>query len=152
MLLLERVPHHRNIVAENGVHLELDSASFAPRWNAGWRKGRTGPVIGFKVGSREEVDRIYAELTAAGHVGLQPPYDAFLGRALRDRGGSGSQRRRRDEPVRSSAAHAASGAEPVVSLRAARRIHSGAAPIPSAQSVSARRSAFVSRASACRDT
>jgi uncharacterized glyoxalase superfamily protein PhnB len=25
------------------------------------------------------VDRIYAELTAAGHAGQQPPYDAFWG-------------------------------------------------------------------------
>ena len=36
-------------------------------------------VVGFSVASREEVDRLFAELTAAGHEGLQPPWDAFWG-------------------------------------------------------------------------
>jgi catechol 2,3-dioxygenase-like lactoylglutathione lyase family enzyme len=36
-------------------------------------------VIGFEVGSRERVDAIYAEMTAAGYRGLQPPYDALWG-------------------------------------------------------------------------
>jgi hypothetical protein len=31
------------------------------------------------VASREAVDKKYAELTAAGHNGCQPPYDAFWG-------------------------------------------------------------------------
>jgi hypothetical protein len=36
-------------------------------------------VLGFKVESRERVDEIYADLTAAGYRGQQPPYDAFWG-------------------------------------------------------------------------
>ena len=36
-------------------------------------------VLGFKVGSRERVDEIYADLVAAGYRGQQPPYDAFWG-------------------------------------------------------------------------
>jgi catechol 2,3-dioxygenase-like lactoylglutathione lyase family enzyme len=73
------VPHHRNIRNENGMDLELDSTTFTPQWNQGWGKGRTGAVIGFKVATRDEVDRLYAELIAAGHTGQQPPYDAFWG-------------------------------------------------------------------------
>jgi hypothetical protein len=34
-------------------------------------------VIGFEVGSRERVDAIYAEMTAAGYRGLQPPMMRF---------------------------------------------------------------------------
>lgn len=35
--------------------------------------------MGFRLSSRPAVDRVYAELTGAGHRGLQPPYDAFWG-------------------------------------------------------------------------
>jgi hypothetical protein len=36
-------------------------------------------VLSFKVGSRERVDEIYADLVAAGYWGQQPPYYAFWG-------------------------------------------------------------------------
>jgi uncharacterized glyoxalase superfamily protein PhnB len=68
-------------VAE-GIDLDLDSTAFAQIWNTGWR-GRTDlagrVVVGLRVASREEVDRLYGEMTAAGHHGLQAPYDAFWG-------------------------------------------------------------------------
>jgi catechol 2,3-dioxygenase-like lactoylglutathione lyase family enzyme len=73
--------HHVN--ARSGeVDFELDSTAFAQVWNQGWRsrddlKGRV--VLGFRVVSREGVDEVYADLTAAGYVGLQPPHDAFWG-------------------------------------------------------------------------
>ncbi len=73
--------HHVN--ARSGeVDFELDSATFAQVWNEGWRgradlKGRI--VLGFRVTTREAVDEVYADLTAAGYVGLQPPHDAFWG-------------------------------------------------------------------------
>jgi uncharacterized glyoxalase superfamily protein PhnB len=65
-----------------GLHFDIDSTTFAQRWNTGWRDredlaGRV--VVGFHVASREEVDRLYGEMTAAGHRGLQAPYDAFWG-------------------------------------------------------------------------
>ena len=65
-----------------GLHFDIDSTAFAQRWNTGWRgredlAGRV--VVGFHVASREEVDRLYGEMTAAGHRGLQAPYDAFWG-------------------------------------------------------------------------
>jgi len=73
--------HHVN--GQSGeVDFELDSTAFAQVWNQGWRgrgdlKGRV--VLGFRVGSREAVDEVYADLTAAGYAGLQPPHDAFWG-------------------------------------------------------------------------
>jgi uncharacterized glyoxalase superfamily protein PhnB len=36
-------------------------------------------VLGFEVADRAAVDTIFEALTAAGHRGLQPPYDAFWG-------------------------------------------------------------------------
>jgi len=70
-------PHHRSANTPGGLDFDLDSAAFAREWNEGSR----GPacVIGFKFATRDEVDGIYADLTAAGYRGQQPPYDAFWG-------------------------------------------------------------------------
>lgn len=73
--------HHASAV-EAGSDLDLDSAVFSQLWNKGWagRKDLAGRVVvGFSVASRADVDRIYGEMTAAGHRGLQPPWDAFWG-------------------------------------------------------------------------
>jgi len=76
--------HHVNATAGDvgGKRLEIDSAAFAPHWNAGWR-GRSDlagrVVVGLSVPTREDVDRLYAEVTSAGHRSLQPPWDAFWG-------------------------------------------------------------------------
>ncbi|MDY7105570.1 MAG: VOC family protein [Actinomycetota bacterium] len=71
-------PHHRNTGSAEGIDIDLDSDEFAAVWNEGW-PGGGGIVLGFRVGSREEVDRLYEDLTAAGYTGQQPPYDAFWG-------------------------------------------------------------------------
>jgi catechol 2,3-dioxygenase-like lactoylglutathione lyase family enzyme len=71
--------HHRTASAPEGVDFDLDSAEFAVQWDQGWPEGRTGPVIGFRVATREAVDATYADLTGAGFAGQQPPYDAFWG-------------------------------------------------------------------------
>jgi catechol 2,3-dioxygenase-like lactoylglutathione lyase family enzyme len=72
--------HHANAVSDTAF--ELDSATFAQVWNSGWA-GRTDlagrVVVGFGVASRQDVDRIYDEMTSAGYRGLQSPYDAFWG-------------------------------------------------------------------------
>ena len=68
--------HHRNARLPGGIDMDFDSQEFARHWDAGWK---SGPVIGFKVDSRDAVDRIYADLTGAGYTGQQPPYDAFWG-------------------------------------------------------------------------
>lgn len=77
-------PHHANatVAGATAPRFEIDSATFAKAWNAGWKDqpqlaGRV--VVGFRVASREAVDTIYADLTGAGHTGLQPPHDGFWG-------------------------------------------------------------------------
>jgi catechol 2,3-dioxygenase-like lactoylglutathione lyase family enzyme len=62
--------------------IDLDSAAFARHWNSGWkdRDGIAGRVVvGFGVATREDVDRIHADMTGAGYRSLQAPYDAFFG-------------------------------------------------------------------------
>ncbi|MBO0776121.1 MAG: VOC family protein, partial [Actinobacteria bacterium] len=64
-----------------GFSLELDTPESARLWHAGWRAGpgSVSVVIGFALPTREAVDHRYAELTAAGYAGRQPPFDAFWG-------------------------------------------------------------------------
>lgn len=77
--------HHVSAIepqAPEAATLDLDSAAFAQIWNKGWagRKDLAGRVVvGFDVSSREEVDRLYGEMTAGGYRGLQAPFDAFWG-------------------------------------------------------------------------
>jgi catechol 2,3-dioxygenase-like lactoylglutathione lyase family enzyme len=61
--------------------LELDTAESVRLWHAGWRAdpASTRMVIGFALPSRAAVDDRYADLTAAGYTGRQPPFDAFWG-------------------------------------------------------------------------
>ena len=78
----EGAPFHVNSRREQGASLEADSAPFARYWNRGWAdkvdlEGRV--LIGLRVSSRAEVDRLYAQVTAAGHRGLHPPTDGFWG-------------------------------------------------------------------------
>lgn len=73
--------HHAS-VREGDADLDIDSTRFAAIWNKGWQgRGDLGGrvVVSFSVASRAEVDRLFAELTAAGYKGLQPPFDAFWG-------------------------------------------------------------------------
>ncbi len=72
---------HVQLRARGGLSLELDTAESVRRWHAGWRADPSSArvVLGFALGSRQAVDRLYAELTAAGHAGRQPPFDAFWG-------------------------------------------------------------------------
>jgi len=64
------------------LDFDIDSTAFAQKWNAGWKgRGNLGGrvVLGFGVPSRGRVDELYGELKAAGHAGLQEPFDAFWG-------------------------------------------------------------------------
>ena len=72
--------HHRN-VRTGGVDFDLDSDTFASKWNQGWPGAATGGmgVLGFRVASRDDVDAVYARMTRAGYRGQQEPYDAFWG-------------------------------------------------------------------------
>lgn len=72
---------HTQLRQPGGFSLELDTAESVRLWHAGWRAdpGSVDVVIGFSLPSRDAVDDRYAELTAAGYVGRQPPFDAFWG-------------------------------------------------------------------------
>jgi catechol 2,3-dioxygenase-like lactoylglutathione lyase family enzyme len=68
----------------NGVRLEFDNVEMARLWHPGWRTPQSDypsgrAIINFSLASRADVDRCHAELTAAGHLGHQVPYDAFWG-------------------------------------------------------------------------
>jgi catechol 2,3-dioxygenase-like lactoylglutathione lyase family enzyme len=72
---------HVQLKMPGGFSLELDTAESARLWHAGWRADPESVrvVIGFSLPGREAVDERYAELTAAGYAGRQPPFDAFWG-------------------------------------------------------------------------
>jgi len=71
---------HARAALPNGLLLEWDTAEFAAQWDSGSR-GATpnSTVIGFAVATRQGVDDLYADLTAAGYHGRQRPWDAFWG-------------------------------------------------------------------------
>jgi catechol 2,3-dioxygenase-like lactoylglutathione lyase family enzyme len=78
--LPEWMPHHRSMPSiAPRVDGDLDSSTFAAKWNEGWSTGRTGVVLAFAVSSRDEVDVVYDKIVAAGYPGRQAPYDAFWG-------------------------------------------------------------------------
>lgn len=73
--------HHVDLAMPGGMSLDVDSVALAQSYNAGWRRpeGGGGAVLGFRVPTREDVDRRYASLREAGYTGLQEPYDTFWG-------------------------------------------------------------------------
>lgn len=75
---------HAEVTMPSGMHLEFDNVEMTKLWHHGWRDPSVGvptsrAIIGFAVPSRQDVDQRYAELTTAGHLGRQAPYDAFWG-------------------------------------------------------------------------
>jgi catechol 2,3-dioxygenase-like lactoylglutathione lyase family enzyme len=70
---------HREVGTPGGLDLDLDSRAFARTWDGGRSESSGSVVVGFRLASREAVDRVYAELTEAGYRGSQSPYDAFWG-------------------------------------------------------------------------
>jgi catechol 2,3-dioxygenase-like lactoylglutathione lyase family enzyme len=68
---------HRSANTSGELDFDLDSTTFAAKWNHGG--GAPGAVLGFKVATRDAVDRLYDDLTGAGYTGQQAPYDAFWG-------------------------------------------------------------------------
>jgi catechol 2,3-dioxygenase-like lactoylglutathione lyase family enzyme len=72
---------HRTAETGDGLDFELDRETFARQWNGGYpgSRGRGAAVFGFKVATRDEVDAIHADLTAAGYASQLGPHDAFWG-------------------------------------------------------------------------
>jgi catechol 2,3-dioxygenase-like lactoylglutathione lyase family enzyme len=84
---------HVEAALSNGMRLMWDPdatiKSFDPSWN-GSGAGRL--ALAFACTDAAEVDRTYAELTAAGYTGHLEPFDAFWGQryaSLRDPDGNG---------------------------------------------------------------
>ena len=71
--------HHRSAEIDGEFDVDLDSTAFAAQWNGGWPAAQAGVVVGFRTATREHVDELYEQLTGAGHVGQQAPYDTFWG-------------------------------------------------------------------------
>jgi catechol 2,3-dioxygenase-like lactoylglutathione lyase family enzyme len=72
--------YHLSAETPEGLDLDLDLVSFATQWNSGTRTdGFKGVVLGFRVATRDAVDRIHADMTQAGYRSQQEPYDAFWG-------------------------------------------------------------------------
>ncbi len=72
--------HHVQVVMPNGLELEFDSIELTRSYDAGWQgPDATKGVMVFSVATREAVDELYDELTTAGYVGHQEPFDAFWG-------------------------------------------------------------------------
>jgi catechol 2,3-dioxygenase-like lactoylglutathione lyase family enzyme len=72
---------HVQLRMPSGFSLELDTAESVRLWHAAWRTdpASVGVVIGFLLATREAVDERYVELTSAGYLGRQAPFDAFWG-------------------------------------------------------------------------
>jgi catechol 2,3-dioxygenase-like lactoylglutathione lyase family enzyme len=72
---------HTQLPLPGGFSLELDTAESVRLWHAGWRTDPAGVsvVLGFALPTRAGVDEAYADLTGAGAVGRQAPFDAFWG-------------------------------------------------------------------------
>ena len=73
--------HHVRIDFGGAMELAIDSQALARAYNASYRGGKGGGnvVIGFSFKTRRAVDATYKKITAAGHRGLQKPWDAFWG-------------------------------------------------------------------------
>ena len=72
---------HAEVRFAGGFVLEFDSHELARVYNASWRRpeGGSRALLGFSLPTREAVDALYADLTASGYEGRQPPYDTFWG-------------------------------------------------------------------------
>ncbi len=85
--------HHECELAV-GIRLMLDSADVIRSLHPGWTPGTGGPGVAFafQADTPAAVDRLYADLTAAGHRGVRAPWDAEWGQryaSLLDPDGNG---------------------------------------------------------------
>jgi catechol 2,3-dioxygenase-like lactoylglutathione lyase family enzyme len=75
-------PDHAGCDLPSGLHLMLDTEKFrASAHTAGWSRPSGDPrnFLAFQFAAPADVDAKYAELTAAGHPGVQEPWNAFWG-------------------------------------------------------------------------
>ena len=85
MLGLEFAPGAENgpftSAESGGVHIAFGTYALTRGYDPKFQepKGGSTNALQFDVDSRDGVDRIYRELTAAGHTGHLAPHDAFWG-------------------------------------------------------------------------
>lgn len=72
---------HVEITLPSGLRLAWDTVetvrSFDPHWSA--PRGGARIALAFQCANPADVDRVYKELTSAGHTGHLEPWDAFWG-------------------------------------------------------------------------
>jgi uncharacterized glyoxalase superfamily protein PhnB len=73
--------HIDDIYGDKGFYMALDNYRMARIWNPRFEPDRIrgNIVIGMLVETRDDVDRLYDTVKAAGHPVGQQPYDAFFG-------------------------------------------------------------------------
>ena len=85
---------HVEATLPGGARLLWDTVEMIRSFDPHWREPSGGQRIGlaFLCDDPAEVDRVYAELTAAGHEGHREPWDAFWGQryaSVKDPDGNG---------------------------------------------------------------
>jgi uncharacterized glyoxalase superfamily protein PhnB len=67
--------------AGEGAHLAFGTFALTRGYDPGFREPHGGPTncLQFEVANRAEVDRVHADLTAAGYASHLAPHDAFWG-------------------------------------------------------------------------
>ncbi len=73
--------HFASAILPNGLSIEFGSAQLSKSYDPGWREpsGTGANALQFRLPSRQAVDDLYAVLTASGHHGHLPPFDAYWG-------------------------------------------------------------------------
>lgn len=85
---------HVDVAVANGARLSWDTVETIRSFDPDWQPATGGPGVGlaFECADTAEVDKVYAELVAAGYHGHLRPWDAFWGQryaSLRDPDGNG---------------------------------------------------------------
>src|SRR6187200_2891176 len=72
---------HAESPLPGGIRLMWDTEESIRSFDLSWTAPTGSPRIGlaFACGDAGEVDRLYADLTAAGYAGQREPWDAFWG-------------------------------------------------------------------------
>jgi uncharacterized glyoxalase superfamily protein PhnB len=73
--------HFASADSPDGMALSFGTAELTRGYDPNWRapSGTSPNTLNFTLASREAVDAMYAELTAAGYAAHLPPIDAFWG-------------------------------------------------------------------------
>jgi uncharacterized glyoxalase superfamily protein PhnB len=69
-----------DVITPNGYRISWNSLEMVESFDEDWVEPQGQRIsLAFKCDSPSDVDTLYAQLTAAGHTGHKPPWDAFWG-------------------------------------------------------------------------